>query len=159
MRFCTKALLVMLLLVAPSISLELRAQDYAIEELIEETATAPKPFSILRVDPFNGGMRLFLSTSNPRGIADLLAAGALEAQFSGDESETNTSVPLSLGKAVLCIEDDEPRYLAFKDPTPRCEDKTQAHVEYFLKVPAVLGPGRDLAIGQDPDFLWLIEER
>jgi hypothetical protein len=31
-------------------------------------------------------------------------------------------------------------------------------IEYFFDVAAVLGPGRDLALGEDPDFLWLIEE-
>ena len=158
MRFCTKALLVLLSLAIPLVSRELRAQDYAIEELSEDTATAPKPFSILRVEPFDGGMRLFLSTSNPEGIAKLLAAGALEAQFSDDESETDTTVPLYLRKAVWFKEGIEPIYMAFIDPIPSCFGYPPDRIEYFLEVPALPGPGRDLIIGQDPDFLWIIEE-
>ncbi len=159
MKYFMKTFLMALLLAIPSVPMPLKAQDYAIEELVEETAIAPKPFSILRIDPFDGGMRLFLSTGNPRGIADLLTAGALEARFSDHESEYDEAVSLSLGKAVWCGIDDEPRYVTFLTPTPRCQDKSLPYVEYFLQVPVILSTGQDLAIGQDPDFLWLIEER
>jgi hypothetical protein len=138
---------------------ELRAQDFAIEEMSDEETAAIKPFSISRVSPFNGGLRLFLSTGNPDAIADLLASGALQSQLSDHNSETETAIRLSLGKVVWCSDAVDPIYMAFRDPLPSCDGKPPARIEYFLEVAATLGPGRDLALGQDPDFLWLIEER
>ncbi len=105
------------------------------------------------------GLRLFITTDNPDGVAGLLAASALLAQLSDHQAETETNLPLSFSKAVWCRDDSQPVYLAFRDPLPSCNDKPPARIEYFFEVPAALGPGRDLAIGQDPDFLWLIEER
>lgn len=160
MRFCTKtSFFLLLVLIAPQVSLELRAQDYAIEEMSDEETIAVRPFSISRVAPFDNGLRLFLSTSNSDAVADLLDAGFLSAQLSDHESETETAVSLSLGKAVWCSEGSEPIYLEFRDPLPSCDGNSPARVEYFIEVATALGSGRDLAIGQDPDFLWLIEER
>jgi hypothetical protein len=68
-------------------------------------------------------------------------------------------LPLSYKKAVWCSKDDRPVYLSFKDPLPSCNEKPPARIEYFFEASAVLGADRDLSIGQDPDYLWLIEER
>jgi hypothetical protein len=125
----------------------------------DEETTAIKPFSISRVLPFNGGLRLFLTTNTPDAIAILLASGALQARLSDHNSETETAVSLSLGKAVWCSDVGQPIYIAFRDSLPSCNGNPPARIEYFLEVAAVLGPGRDLGIGQDPHFLWLIEER
>ena len=57
------------------------------------------------------------------------------------------------------MKSSQPVYMAFRDPLPSCSDKPPVRIDYFFEVSALLGPGRDLAIGQDPDFLWLIEER
>jgi hypothetical protein len=142
------------------ITAQIRAADYAVEELREEGAPA-SPFSIARVEPFPGGLRLFLSTKDGAAVAGLIASGALESQLSDHETETQTSVALSLGKAAWCTKDSSPVYLGYNDLLPACSDTGQPpeRVEYFLVSPVTLGPGRDLAIGKDPDYLWLIEER
>lgn len=159
MRIHIKAFLLLVGLLASQIPAELRAQDFAIEEMSDEETIAVRPFSISRVLPFNGGLRVFLSTGNPDAIAGLLASGALQAQHSDHNSETETAVPLSFREAVWCSNAVDPIYGAFKDPLPGCDGNPPTRIEYFFEVAVTLGPGRDLSIGQDPDFLWLIEER
>jgi hypothetical protein len=73
------------------------------------------------------------------------------------QSATNHSI--SFGKAVWCYPGGAPIYLGYADPLPGCDGNPPARIEYFFEVPVTLGPERDLAIGQDPDFLWLIEIR
>ena len=146
-------------LLAFQIPQEIRAQDFAIEEMSDEETVAVKPFSISRVLPFNGGLRVFITTDNPDAVAALLASGALQAQLSDHNSETETVVSLSLGKTVQCSDSVDPVYMAYGDPLPSCDGNPPVHIEYLFEAAVVLGPGRDLAIGQDPDFLWLIEER
>ena len=152
------AFLFSLLLIAGS-PLLFGAGDYTIEELVDEDATTSPPFSINSVVPVDGGdLRLFLTTDSPDAVADLLADGALQAEVSDHESDTATSVSVFFGEAVWCTEDGDPVYRAYRDPIPPCGDASPARVEYFFELAVTLGPGRDLAIGQDPDFLWLIEE-
>ena len=157
MRFFFKALL--LLPLALSVSQNLRAQDYNIEELTDENATSARPFSISGVERADPGLRLFIATDNPDRVAGLLAAGALLAQISDHQAETETDLPLLFKKAVWCSEASQPLYLAFSDPLPSCSGKPPVRIAHFFEVAVLLGLGRDLAIGQDPDFLWLIEAR
>jgi hypothetical protein len=153
MKVCTSILL--MILTTPL----LKAQDYAIMNLTDENAVVAMPFSLFRVVPFGQGLRLFLNTNNPNAVADLLNAGKLQAQLSDNQAGTEKLVPLSLGKAVWCSDSDNPAYLSFNAPLPDCGGNPPARIEYFLEVAATLGPDLDLAIGNDPDFLWLIEER
>lgn len=134
-------------------------EGYNVEELRDEETTASAPFSINRVSPYPGGLRLFLSTANPGGVASSLASGALEAQLSDHSVETASPVTLSLGKAVWCTEDGEPLYVGYAEPIPACGGHPPAKIEYYFDAGVTLGANRDLAIGQDPDFLWLIEEQ
>ena len=150
------AFLFLLLLIAGS-PLLFGAGDYTIEELVDENATTSPPFSISHVVPFPDGLRFFLTTDSPGAVADLLADGALQAELSDHETETATAVSLSLGEAIWCSQDGDPVYVVNVDPLVLC-GALPARIEYYLEVVAALGPGRDLAIGQDPDFLWLIEE-
>ncbi|MBN1566805.1 MAG: hypothetical protein JXA73_03095 [Acidobacteria bacterium] len=159
MRIRIESFFLLVGLLASQIPAELRAQDFTIEEMSDEETAATKPFSISRVSPFNGGLRLFLSTGNPDAIAELLTSGALQAQLSDHNPETETAISLSLGKAVWCGDAVDPVYVAFRDPLPSCDGNPPTRIDYFFEVAASLGPGRDLTIGQDPDFLWLIEER
>jgi hypothetical protein len=149
------SMLVALILLVPAF-----AQDrtYVIEELRGEDSKEPSPFSITRVVPLTGGLRIFLSTPDIEQVRRLLDSGALETQLSDHEAETTSNPSISLGKAVWCSQDSEPIYLAYADPLPACEGQLPARMEYYFEVNATLGSGRDLAIGQDPDFLWLIEE-
>ena len=93
------------------------AGDYVIEELRDENATTSPPFSISRVVPFDGGLRLFLRTDSPEAVAALSLPELFEAQLSDHESETARPVALSLGKAIWCSEDGNPVFLAYRaDP-------------------------------------------
>ena len=134
--------------------------DYAVEEMREDGTPTP-PFSIARVEPFTEGLRLFLSTGDIAAVAGLIAAGGLEGQLSDNQAGIETSVVLSLGKAVWCTEDGAPVYLRYDEALPACPGSGQPpqRVEYFLIAPVTLAAGRDLAIGKDTDYLWLIEEQ
>ena len=154
MQFQKTLFVLLLFLVSPLV----KAQDYAVEELSAEETSAIRPFSITQVVPTDSGLRLFLSTDNPAAIADLLSSGALQTQLSDNVAGTETPVPISFGEAVWCTADGDPVYLAYQDALPSCGGQPPAIIEYFFDVAAVLGPGSDLALGEDPDFLWLIEE-
>ena len=92
-------------------------------------------------------------------VGHLLGAdGALQAEVSDHESETAASVYVFFGEAVWCTEEDIPVYRAYRDPIPPCGDASPARIEYFFELAVSLGPCIDLAIGQDPDFLWLIAQ-
>jgi hypothetical protein len=147
-----------LILALPHTHMALAAGEYSILFMKSEDSTASPAFSIIGVDPFDGGLRLFLETDRPAAVAGLLTAGALEAQLSDHQTETVESVLLSLGKAVRCTEGATPVYLDYSAPLPSCDGQPPAVIEYFFRAPVSLGPGRDLAIGQEPDFMWLIEE-
>jgi hypothetical protein len=155
MKQLLSVFIVCLLLTAP-----IRAADYVIEEMREE-GSLTLPFSIARVDPFPDGLGLFLSTADIAAVAGLVASGALEGQLSDNEAGTQTTVTLSLGKAVWCTQDGEPVYLGYAEALPACSGSGQPpqRVEYFLIAPVTLGAGLDLATGKDPDYLCLIEER
>jgi hypothetical protein len=109
------------------------AGDYRIDELRDENATTLPPFSISRVVPFDGGLRLFLSTHRPDAVASLLTAGTLEAQLSDHKSETAKPVSLSLGKAVWCSNDGNPVFVAYRAVTPLCGGRTPARIETSSK--------------------------
>jgi hypothetical protein len=134
------------------------AQNYTIEESSAEEATTLRPFSIARVEPVDNGLRVFLTTDNPASVSDLLSSGALQAQLSDNQLGTETRVSISFGKAVQCTADSDPVYLGYPDPLPDCAGQPPVAIEYFFSVGTILGPDRDLAIGDDPDYLWLISE-
>ena len=151
--------LLMLAVFSPYCVAQRAGVEYVIEFLRTEEATASPAFSIVRAEPSAGGLRLFLDTSRPDIVADLLGAGALEAQLSDHRKESATNHPISFGKGVWCYLNSAPIYLGYIDPLPECDGNPPARIEYFFEVPVTLGPDQDLAIGQDPDFLWLIEVR
>ena len=132
--------------------------DYSIQFMSEEDAATSQPFSFDSVTEIDGGLRLFLGTGDPDAVATLLSDGALETQLSDHQAETATSVSLSFGKAVKCTDKGPTVYLNYTDPLPRCGGKRPEAIDYYFEVPVTLGPGRDLAICHDPDYLWLIEE-
>jgi hypothetical protein len=146
-------------LMAVLVTLPVKAQDYSVEELSAEETTAIKPFSIMRVSAADDGLRIFINTDDPANVAGLLDAGSLHAQLSDHEAESETQLTIDFGKAVACTTGSDPVYLAYGDPDPDCAGQPPATIEYFFNVAASLGPNRDLAIGEDPDFMWLIEER
>lgn len=155
MRSCLTCLLILALL---CINPVFAAGDYSIQFMSEEDAAASPPFSIDSVTEIDGGLRLFIGTGDPEAVAALLDDGALETQLSDHQAGEATSVPLYFGKAVKCTEDGPTVYLDYLDPLPCCGGKPPVTIDYYLQVPVTLGPGRDLAIGHDPDYLWLIEE-
>jgi hypothetical protein len=150
--------LLLLVLSTLFISVQLRAQSYSIAELRDENTTAKWPFLLYRAAPSYSGLRMFLMTYNLAAVSSLLDAGSLVGQLSDLNTRTETIVPLSLGKAVTCTVYSMPMYFPYKYPYPVCGGKPPFWVEFFIEAPVTLGPWRDLAIGQDPDFLWLVEE-
>ena len=144
-----KILLFLTLVVLPA---AVNAAEYNIEELQSDTAGI-KPFSITEVEQQRGELRLFTESGNIAQIQRLITNGSLSAQFSeGDDALT---VPLSLSKAVTC-DDGTTHHLGYSSQMPNCEIR---HTRYYLRTPVTLRHGRDLAIGLDPDFIWLIERR
>ncbi len=67
--------------------LQVQEASYVVQEMRAENATMPPPFSIARVVPFDGGLRLFVSCDSPEAVQALLQRGALEAQLSDHRSE------------------------------------------------------------------------
>ncbi len=154
MNYRTLSLLLLILMASP-----VMAQEFSIEELSAEEPTSIRPFSITGVSPADGGLRIFISTDNPANVAGLLADGSLQAQLSDNEAESETLLSITFGKVVVCTAGADPVYLAYADPDPDCGGQPPAAIAYFFAVEATLGPNRDLAIGEDPDFMWLIEEQ
>ncbi len=150
--------LLLLIVLVPHFCFAQGSGGYAFELLRSDEATSWPPFTIVEAGTLDAGLRLFIRTGDPDAVAGLLASGALETQLSDHQAETATSVSLSFGKAVWCTSDGEPIYLGYADPLPDCDGKPPARIQYYFDVPVTLGPSRDLAIGQDPDYLWLIEE-
>ncbi len=140
------------------LSSNIHAQSFSIGEFRSEDSTASPPFSIVRVEPFSDLLRLFLETDQPETVAEILSSSGLEAQLSDNELETTTSAFLALGKAAYCTIAGQPVYLSYSAPLPDCSGRPPVKVEYFIETTVTLGPGRDLAIVLDPDFMWLIEE-
>jgi|WetSurMetagenome_2_1015567.scaffolds.fasta_scaffold646652_1 hypothetical protein len=150
--------LLLLVLLAPIIPAQLQAQNYSILNLSDEETSAKRPFSIYRAAPSFSGLRMFIMTSNPAAVSAMLDAGSFAGQLSDLNILAQSIVPLSFGRAVTCSANAMPIYLPFKYPFPACGNRPPLFIEYFLEAPVKLGLGRDLAIGQDPDFLWLVEE-
>jgi hypothetical protein len=145
-----RSLLFLILVVMPA---AVNAAEYNIEELQSETATVAKPFSITQVEQQRGELRLFIQAGNIAQIQRLISSGTLAAQFS--EGENAMTVPLSLSKAVTC-DTGTTYHLGYSAPMPDC---TISQIRYYLRTPVTLGQGRDLAIGIDPDFIWIIEQK
>ena len=147
-----KILLFLTLVVLPAAVNNVQAAEYNIEELRSNTAGI-KPFSITEVEQQSGELRLFIQTNNIAQIQRLITNGSLSAQYSdGDDALT---VPLSLFKAVTC-DDGTTHHLGYSAQMPNCEIR---QTRYYMRTPVTLGPGCDLAIGLDPDFIWLVERR
>ena len=147
--------IVLLLATAP-----IRAADYVVEEMREE-GTPNLPF-LSRAS--NRSLEDFASSSQRKDIvavASLVSFWRAARPTVRQRGRDRDQRPISLGKAVWCTQDSAPVYLGYEDSLPACSDSGQPpeRVEYFLIAPVTLGPGRDLAIGKDPDYLWLIEER
>ncbi|MCI0627510.1 MAG: hypothetical protein L0387_38665 [Acidobacteria bacterium] len=150
-----------LLALAPPLLVYAAEDSFVIELLQDEAVSAPPPFSLTRVEVFGGRLRLFFSTGDISRVAGLLAASGgrkLQAQLSDNtpDAESETEVTLSLGTAVWCQADAAPAYLPYGAGSPVCDAQPPARIEYYFEVPITLGSQQDLAIGLDPDFLWLI---
>ena len=128
------------------------ADNYTIEELTSEAATGTKPFSITQIEGQRGELRLFIQTGNIAQIQRLITDGTLSAQFS--DGENAMTVPLSLSKAVTC-DDGTIHHLGYSAPLPNC---AVSQTRYYLRAPVTLGLGRGIAVGLDPDFIWVIEK-
>ena len=151
--------LCLILVFAVSLTAAVHARNvgnYNVEELISEDGdSAKKPFTITDIEQRRGELRVWIQPQygGIAGIARLVSNGSLEAQVS--DSAGSDAVPLMLQKAVVCKE-GETYYLGYSETDPDCEIE---RTRYYLRTPVTIGQDRDLGIGLDPDFLWLIEER
>ena len=151
--------LCLILIFAVSLTIAGYSRDvgmYNVEELTGEGAdSAKKPFTITEIEQRNGELRLWIQPQygGIASIARMVSSGLLEAQVS--DSEGSDVVLLSLQKAVVC-KDDGTYHLRYSEPDPDCLIE---RTNYYLRAPVTLRKDRDLGIGLDPDFLWLIEER
>lgn len=139
----------------------LPADDFLTTELTSEEASGSLPFSLSGVEAFRGGLRLFIAAPDVTSTIHLYETGVLEAQLSRHNGDDGTASPVSLAllKAVWCS-GNAPLYLGYQDPPPGCGGSTSPiRVEYLFEVPVLLGPEDDLAIGLDPDFLWIVERK
>ena len=143
---------ILLLSIVVTLAVSAHAKNYTVEEFQSETA-GKKPFSITRIEQKPGELLLWIESGNIAGVSKLVSDGSLAAQLS--EGETAVTVPLSLFKAVVC-KDIGTFHPGYSELLPVCEIE---QVRYYLRTPVTLGHGRDLAIGLEPDFLWLIEEQ
>jgi len=137
----------------------LSAEDFVIEEARSEDSTATAPFSLSRVVSFAGGLRIFVTTADIEQVQTFLDTGNLEAQLSDHNTGSAAAVSLALGKAIYCSAASQPLYVAYSDTAPVCDGQPPERIEFYLEAAVALGPGRDLAIVRDPDFLWLIEQQ
>jgi hypothetical protein len=128
---------------------------YSVLELHEE-GIIPL-FSISSVEDDAGSLKVFISTSNPAGVAEAIATGLLEAQLSThspDGSGTAEAVSFTFMKTIQC----QAGWMTLPYSTPDPEGCIVADTRFFFLVPIdPLRPGQDLAFGLDPDSLWLIE--
>ena len=158
-----KKLLLLTLVMFLTVSVYARTVGrYNIEELSENEK--PMPFYIGQIEQKSGELlifpREFWSYADHSEIARLINNGKLEASLS--DSDGSKDVPLSMRKIVTCKDSYgnyiSPYYLGYSEPVPdACEVVEQ--IRHYISVPVTLGKERDLAIGIDPEFMWLIEEK
>jgi len=152
------SILTIMLAVALSASGYARTVGNYNERNLTEDGGNPKkmPFSITRIEQQSGQLRLWIQAGNDgiNNVANLVNNGKLDAQLS--DGENGKTVSLSLRKAVTCKKTGTYQ-LEYSDASPKgC---TVEKTEYYLNTPVTLVKNRDLAIGFDPDFLWLVEVR
>ena len=155
----------LLLIMTLAISLTaVQARDvgiYNVEELTsEEGDYAKMPFTITGIEQERGETIIWIRAlyGGIAGVARQVSAGNLKAQIS--DSEGGADVTLSLNSEVTC-KDVSGNYagtyrLGYSTQLPAA-CATVDSTRYYLLAPVVFGHGRDLGIGLDPDYLWLIE--
>ena len=160
-----KLLLILILIMMPAISITAgHARDvgiYNVEELTsEEGDSGKKPFTITGIEQQRGETVIWIRAlyGGIAGVAKKVSAGELQAQISDDEG--GTDVTLSLNREVTCT-DASGSYagtyrLGYSTQLPAA-CATVTSTRYYLLAPVVFGLGRDLGIGLEPDYLWLIE--
>ena len=142
--------------IAASLTASVYARDvgiYSVEELTGAEGDR-KPFTITGIDQQPGQLRIWIQAQygGISGVARQMSR--LEAQVS--DAESAESVTLTLNKAVDC-KNYSTVYLGYSAAVPAyCEI---AWTRYYLLAPVTLKQGRDLGIGIDPDYLWLIEQK
>jgi len=160
----TMKMFVLTLAIAITLSGSARADEeytvgnYNIAQMTEEGITKKPPMFIDDVKQLRGELRLYLleSKTDLKEVNNLISSGALEAQMSYNESGKTVQAALSLYKTVTCKKSGTYQ-LKYAETSPNgCTvEKTQ----YYLRVPITLGKDRDLSIGIEPDYIWLIEEK
>ena len=146
------------MVIATSLIASVYARDvgrYNVEELTGEESDPNKtPFTITAIDQQRGQLRIWIQAQygDMSGVARQMSK--LEAQVS--DAESAQDVTLTLNKAVDC-RDYGTIHLGYSAAVPAYCEITGTR--YYLLAPVTLKQGRDLGIGINPDYLWLIEEK
>jgi hypothetical protein len=133
--------------------------NFSVTQLTEEGVKARPPFYISDIKQSGGELRIyllpgtaFIELTNISKVARLINKGQLDGQFS--DSENAKTIPLLLKKEVSCHNGKTYR-IGYNQATPQgCSVTSTRH---YLSAAVTLKRDQDLAIGVDPDFLWIIE--
>jgi len=131
--------------------------NFHVVELHESETVAPL-FTVTGVELANDAFLITVISLDPAQVATLIATGRLEAEMS-DETGATTPVSLQLWRRCLCGGQWIPSGF---DILRTCADVCGAVPEdeqFFFVVATTLPGGNDLAIGFEPDSLWLFERQ
>ena len=131
--------------------------NFHVVELRESETVAPL-FTVTGVELADNAFLITVISLDPVQVATLIATGRLEAEMS-DEIGATTPVSLQLWRKCLC----GGQWISSGfDILRTCADVCGASPEgeqFFFVVAPTLPGGNDLAIGFEPDSLWLFERQ
>jgi len=131
--------------------------NFHVVELHESETVAPL-FTVTGVELTDDAFLITVISLDPAQVATLVATGRLEAEMS-DETGATTPVSLQLWRKCLC----GGQWISCSfDILRTCADVCGASPEdeqFFFVVATTLPGGNDLAIGFEPDSLWLFERQ
>ena len=137
-----------------------REQTFGTIHLVElhESETVTPLFAVTGIEITADAVLIPITPRDPAQVAARIATGRLTAEWS-DASGASTPVPLQFWRKCLC----QGRWVSSGfDVLRSCADlcgTAPEGEEFFFRVMAPWPPGADLAIGFEPDSLWLFEER
>jgi len=131
--------------------------NFHVVELHESETVAPL-FTVTGVELADDAFLVTVISLDPAQVATLIATGRLEAEMS-DETGATTPVSLQLWRKCLC----GGQWISCGfDILRTCTDVCGTSPEdeqFFFLVATTLSRGNDLAIGFEPDSLWLFERQ
>lgn len=137
-----------------------REQTFGTIHLVElhESETVTPLFAVTGIEITAEAVLIPITPYDPAQVAARIATGRMTAELS-DASGASTPVPLQFWRKCLC----QGQWVSSGfDVLRGCADlcgTAPEGEEFFFRVMAPWPPGTDLAIGFEPDSLWLFEGR